>query len=45
MMIASRRASATRALRIVDLLAIAKAQSLSFELVLVAGQHDIGGLV
>jgi hypothetical protein len=34
-----------RALRIVDRLAIAKAPVLEFELALIAGQHDIGGLV
>ena len=46
MMIARRRARATRALRIVDRRAIAKAQSLSLKLALeVAGQHDVGGFV
>ena len=44
-MIARRRARATRALRIVDRLAIAKALVLEFELALVAGQHDVGGRV
>ena len=41
-MIARRRATAIQALRIVDRLVIAKAQSL-LELALVAGQHDVGG--
>jgi hypothetical protein len=45
MMIARRRARATRALRIVDRLAMAKAPVLQFELALVAGQDDIGGFV
>ena len=45
MMMASRRASAIRALRIVDRLAIANAQSLSFSGPLVARQHDICGFV
>jgi hypothetical protein len=45
MMVARRRASAMRALLIVDRWAIANAQSLSLSWPLVAGQHDVGGLV
>ena len=45
MMMASRRASAIRALRIVDLAAMANAQSFSFSGAFVARQHDVGGLV
>ena len=45
MMMARRRASAIRALRMVDRLAIANAQSLSFSGPFIARQHDVGGLV
>src|ERR1700722_18398341 len=41
MMIARRRARASRAFRIID----REGPVLEFELTLVAGQHDIGGLV
>ena len=45
MMIARSRASAIRALRIVDRLAIANAQSFKLQRPLVARQHDVRSLV